>query len=120
MGIAAPLLGNHRTEDREARSEAFRSQLAERSAGWNSPLRSNPTYGNRSVGSDGGGDEEVQIPPKSPLRESMKVAGLGSAVGRSPDDDVRRYQLVDEVVGDDIPILHSPGQLRHSRQKSSG
>lgn len=118
MGIGAPLLGNHRTEDREARSEAYRSQIA---GGSPHALRSNPTYGGRSGGSGGGVDEEVEIPPKSPLRESMQVGGLSSAVGRrNPDDGVRRYQLVDEIVGDDIPILHSPGQLRHSRQKRSG
>lgn len=132
MGIiGAPLLSNHRTEDREARSETFRNQSAQKSGGgggsgsggWSpQALRSNPVHGYRNVSGDGRGDEdeeEVEIPPKSPLRESM-IAGLGAAVGRkSPDDERPRYQLVDEVVGDDVPILHSPGQLRHSRQKRS-
>jgi len=44
------------------------------------------------------------------------TAGLGAAVGRrSPDDDRPRYQLVDELARDDVPILQSPGELRHSR-----
>lgn len=55
------------------------------------------TGGNRSP--------EWAVPPKSPLREER----------RRGDDGVQRYQLVDEVVGDDVPILHSPGQLRQGR-----
>ena len=126
MGIiGAPLLSNHRAEDREARSKAFRNQLAQKSGGgsgsggWSpQALRSNPVHGYRGVSGDGSGDEdggEFEIPPKSPLRASM-TAGLGAAVGRrSPDDDRPRYQLVDELAGDDVPILQSPGELRHSR-----
>jgi hypothetical protein len=52
------------------------------------------------------------------LRDSRSVAGFGGAVGRTLEDEARpRYQL-DEVIGEDVPILHSPGQLRHQRRNS--
>jgi len=68
---------------------------------------------------DGDESPEIAIPPKSPLRQSRilgNMAGMSTG-GRSPVDDAKpRYQLVDEVVErDDVPILHSPGQLRYSR-----
>lgn len=72
------------------------------------------------VSENNAGDEgpEIAIPPRSPLRLSrMGNISAVSAPPRSPIDDARpRYQLVDEVVErDDVPILSSPGQLRHSR-----
>jgi hypothetical protein len=81
--------------------------------------------GNSHVGScDGDASPEIEIPLRSPLRQSRiwsGNAGLGNmttvTVATSPvDDKKKRYQLVDDVVArDDVPILHSPGQLRHSR-----
>jgi hypothetical protein len=109
MGLG---LGNYRTEDREARSEAYRDRAGSMGSSHSPPLRSNPVRG-FSYDDVGDGDRE--------LRESRLIAGLGSAVGRrSPEDgDGRmRYALVDEVVGEDVPILHSPGQVSHERQKS--
>jgi len=61
--------------------------------------------GEESAGEGGNRSPEWAVPPKSPLREER----------RRGDDGVQRYQLVDEVVGDDVPILHSPGQLRQGR-----
>jgi uncharacterized protein YbjQ (UPF0145 family) len=118
MGITG-LTGNYRTEDREARSEAFRERMGERIT----PLGSNPVRGFSFDAVDAGrrsgeGEEEFGGPPME-LRESRLVAGFGGAVGgRTAEDEARpRYQL-DEVIGEDVPILHSPGQLRHQRRKS--
>lgn len=61
--------------------------------------------GEESAGEGGNRSPEWAVPPKSPLREER----------RRGDDGVQRYQLVDEVVGDGVPILHSPGQLRQGR-----
>ncbi|KAH9213237.1 hypothetical protein DL95DRAFT_447130 [Leptodontidium sp. 2 PMI_412] len=55
---------------------------------------------------DGSGSPEWAVPPRSPLRSER----------RTEDDGVPRYQLVDEVIGDDVPILHSPG-LRQGRAR---
>ncbi|KAG4428086.1 hypothetical protein IFR05_016430 [Cadophora sp. M221] len=58
---------------------------------------------------DGSGSPEWAVPPRSPLRSER----------RREDDGVPRYQLVDEVVGDDVPILHSPGlRLGRARRES--
>ncbi|KAK0112686.1 hypothetical protein ONS95_014425 [Cadophora gregata] len=64
---------------------------------------------NGNGGARGNRSPEWAVPPKSPLREERRRRG------REDDDGVQRYQLVDEVVGDDVPILHSPGQLRMGR-----
>jgi hypothetical protein len=102
--------GNYRTEDREARSESFRSSVGMEGLSHSPPLRSNPV---RGFSYDDNEDEDRE------LREQRLIAGLGSAVGRrSPEDERPRYALVDEVVLEDVPILHSPGQMRHERQKS--
>ncbi|KAH7309331.1 hypothetical protein BKA65DRAFT_543536 [Rhexocercosporidium sp. MPI-PUGE-AT-0058] len=53
---------------------------------------------------DGSGSPEWAVPPRSPLRSERT----------RESDGLQRYQLVDEVVGDDVPILHSPG-LRQGR-----
>jgi hypothetical protein len=117
MGITG-LTGNYRTEDREARSEAFRERMGERIP----ELRSNPVRGYSYDVVDAGrrsgeGEEEFGGPPME-LRDSRSVAGFGGAVGRTLEDEARpRYQL-DEVIGEDVPILHSPGQLRHLRRNS--
>jgi len=106
-------LGNYRTEDREARSEAFRERVV--SMGMSPPLGSHPVRGfsydvvdmNREMG-----EEEFGGPP-SELRSSSLIVGLGSAVGRrTPEDERPRYQL-DEIVGEDVPILHSPRRMGH-------
>lgn len=36
-------------------------------------------------------------------------------MGRSVRDTRPRYQLVDEVLDENVPVLHSPGQLRNAR-----
>lgn len=117
MGLGIGV-GNYRTEDREARSEAFRERMG------SPPLNLNPvrafSYDVVEAGRRSGEGEEEFGGPPTELRPSGLVSGLGSAVGRrTPEDDDQRprYQL-DEVIGEDVPILHSPGQLRHERQKS--
>lgn len=56
------------------------------------------------------------LPPRSPLRETV-LSAFNTAGGRR-EREMPRYQLVDEVAhGDDVPILHSPGQLRHNRAR---
>ncbi|KAL2066071.1 hypothetical protein VTL71DRAFT_2142 [Oculimacula yallundae] len=65
----------------------------------------------RSAGG-GDGSPEWDVPPRSPLRsERLSAGGEG---GVRVGDGVQRYQLVDEVVRDDVPILRSPG-LRQGR-----
>jgi hypothetical protein len=117
MGLG---LGNYRTEDREARSEAFRERVV--SMGMSPPLGSHPVRGFSYdvVDVDRDEREEGFGGPPTELRGSNQglIAGLGSAVGRrTPEDERPRYQL-DEVIGEDVPILHSAGQMAHQRQKS--
>ncbi|KAE9371233.1 hypothetical protein N431DRAFT_342308 [Stipitochalara longipes BDJ] len=116
MGLG---LGNYRTEDREARSEAFRERVV--SMGMSPPLGSHPvrgfSYDVVDVNRREQGEEEFGGPPTE-LRASGLLSGLGSAVGRrTPEDERPRYQL-DEVVGEHVPILHGAGQMAHQRQKS--
>ena len=118
MGLGLGMGGNHRTEDREARSEAFRERLG--SLGMSPPLGSHPVRSFSYDVVDNGREEEEEGRDRAPssLSETRLLAGLGSAVGRrSPDDERPRYQLVDTVV-EDVPVLQGPGQLRHSREKS--
>jgi len=108
-------LGNYRTEDREARSEAFRERVV--SMGMSPPLGSHPVRGFSYdvVDMHREGGEEAFGGPPTELRSSLTV-GLASAVGRrTPEDERPRYQL-DEIVGEDVPILHSPGQMGRQRQ----
>ena len=112
MGLG--LGGNHRTEDREARSDAFRERLG--GLGLNPPLGSHPVRGFSydDVGGGMGNTDDRE------WKAQRLLAGLGSAVGRSgPEDERPRYALVDEIVREDVPILHSPGQMRHERAKNS-
>lgn len=65
-------------------------------------------------GQAGSRSPSIDIPPKSPLRKSIR-RGAGVERNReSGGSEVRRYQLVDQVL-DDVPVLSSPGRLRMSR-----
>jgi hypothetical protein len=112
IGMSLGLGGNHRTEDREARSEAFRERLG--GLGPSPPLGSHPVRG-FSYDDVGGGTRNTD---DRELKAQRLLAGLGSAVGRrGPEDERPRYALVDEIAGEDVPILHSPGQRRHEKAK---
>ncbi len=68
----------------------------------------------------GDGSPEWAVPPRSPLREGIGASLSAAVSGRGMEDrsdGIQRYQLVDEVVGEDVPILHSPGRLRQSRAR---
>lgn len=112
IGMGSGLGGNHRTEDREARSEALRERLG--GLGLNPPLGSHPVRGfsyDDVGGGTGNGDDRE-------WKAQRLLVGLGSAVGRrGPEDERPRYALVDEIAGEDVPILQSPGQMRHERAK---
>lgn len=89
---------------------------------------SNVTSISTSGSGDGDVSPEIPIPPKSPLRQSMRgnrIGSLGSTmvspiervmVADSPiDASKRRYQLVDEVARSSVvPILGIPGRLRRT------
>lgn len=110
IGMGLGLGGDHRTEDREAKSEAFRERMG--GLGLNPLLGSHPVMGFSydDVGGRTGniGDREWNA--------HRLLVGLGSAVGRrGPEDERLRYALVDEIAREDVPVLHSPRQRRHER-----
>ena len=112
IGMGLGLGGNHRTVDREARSEAFRESVG--GPGLNQPLGSHPVRG-FSCDDVGGGTGNTD---DREWKAQRLLAGLGSAVGRRPPEDERpRYALVDDLAGEDVPILHRPGQMRHERAR---
>lgn len=166
-----PSMNKLRTQDPNRGQEGLRD------GGW-SPQQLRMNNSSNFAGGNRDGEEEIEIPPRSPLRESMRgiatniavataaaAAGVGGwmggneggrrvgsgeapllgeeeererererLVGREQRErvvereererDTRpRYQLVDDGVPDDVPVLHSPGQrgLNHQRgQKSIG
>ncbi|CAL3971500.1 unnamed protein product [Diplocarpon coronariae] len=72
--------------------------------------------------SNGDSSPEWIVPPRSPMREkflaSVSATIAGSESSReSVSDGVQRYRLVDEVVGEDVPILRSPAQFRQNRTR---
>ena len=112
IGMGLGLGGNHRTEDREARSEALRERIG--GLGLNRPLRSHPIKG-FSYDNVGG---ETENADDREWKAQRLLAGLGSAVGRrDPEDERPRYALVDDLAGEDVPILHRKGQMRHERAR---
>jgi hypothetical protein len=159
-----PSIHNLRTQDQN------RGQEGMRDGGW-SPQQLRMNNSSNFAGGNRDGEEEIDIPPRSPLRDSMRgiatniaaataaaAAGVGGWMGGNEggrrvgsgeapllggeeeererererlvereerERDTRpRYQLVDDGVPDDAPVLHSPGQLRglnHQRgQRSVG
>jgi hypothetical protein len=67
-------------------------------------------------GNEGAKDRSpsIDIPPKSPLRKNAGRNGDMARERETGGKEVRRYQLVDQVL-DDVPILSSPGRLRMGR-----
>jgi hypothetical protein len=130
-----PSIPNLRTQDSSQGRENVRGD-----GGW-SPQQLRMNYSSNFSGGNRNGEEEIDIPPRSPLRDSMSgmvtniaaatvaaAAGVGAGMGRGfgagerERDNRPRYQLVDDGVPDDAPVLHSPGRLRglgHQRGQSS-
>jgi hypothetical protein len=82
--------------------------------------RASPAFSNRSL------EKEVEIPPKSPLRQERRTSfglnnAISNAVATSAGGRRQQHQLVDEVMGprrrNEVPVLNSPGGLRVERQR---
>lgn len=82
--------------------------------------RSSPEYEDETVPPSDVGDSGQRSPLRETIRANLAAAAAGvmSRVERERDERPR-YQLVDEVVGHNVPILHSPGQLRGQKAKRS-
>lgn len=106
-----------RSQDWSVTTEALRAQRPSSTTVPVQPAGWIPRALSMRGASTGEGSPEFGVPPRSPLREAI-AASLSAAVAGKRGDDVQRYQLVDEVLGDDVPILHSPGRLRRGRARS--
>ena len=69
---------------------------------------------------DGGERADFEVPPKSPLRDGMLGLQSMIAIATGKRDSIPRYQLVDDGVPGDVPILHSPGQIKKNRVRKNG